>query len=78
MRELTVRETDEKKWGLYIGDRLLADSKARVDADHAKQLLLGYINEILGVHKPVGGSGLGAQASDDAEADEVPYRSACC
>lgn len=33
--KIEVKETPEKKWGLYINDILIGDSKNRFDADHA-------------------------------------------
>lgn len=36
-----VREV-EGKWGLYLGDDLLGTSKARFDADYAREVLIKW------------------------------------
>jgi hypothetical protein len=40
---IEVKETDDGKWGLYLDGKLLGESKHRYDADHAKQVLLRYL-----------------------------------
>ena len=42
---IEVRETDDGKWGLYVDGVLLGESKHRYDADHAKQILLRYLEK---------------------------------
>jgi len=37
-QELTVSPSEDK-WGLFLGETLIGISKARFDADHAKQIL---------------------------------------
>lgn len=36
---IETKETDEKKWGLYVNGVLIGDSKNRFDADHAVVML---------------------------------------
>ena len=40
---IEVKETGDGKWGLYLDGVLLGDSKHRYEADHAKQILLRYL-----------------------------------
>ena len=42
---IEVKETDDGKWGLHLDGVLLGDSKHRHDADHAKQLILRYLEK---------------------------------
>ena len=42
---IEVKETDDGKWGLYLDGVLLGESKHRYDADHAKQLILRYLEK---------------------------------
>lgn len=42
---IEVKEIDEGKWGLYLDGVLLGDSKNRYEADHAKQILLRYLQK---------------------------------
>ena len=42
---IEVKETDDGKWGLYLDGVLLGDSKHRYEADHAKQILLRYLQK---------------------------------
>jgi hypothetical protein len=42
---IEVKETGDGKWGLYLDGVLLGDSKHRYDADHAKQILLRYLQK---------------------------------
>lgn len=42
---IEVKETDDGKWGLYLDGVLLGESKYRYDADHAKQILLRYLQK---------------------------------
>jgi hypothetical protein len=42
---IEVKETDDGKWGLYLDGVLLGESKHRYDADHAKQILLRYLQK---------------------------------
>jgi len=42
---IEVKETDDGKWGLYLDGVLLGESKHRYDADHAKQILLRYLEK---------------------------------
>jgi hypothetical protein len=42
---ILVKETDDGKWGLYLDGVLLGESKSRYDADHAKQILLRYLQK---------------------------------
>lgn len=42
---IEVKETDAGKWGLYLDGVLLGDSKHRYEADHAKQVLLRYLQK---------------------------------
>ena len=42
---IEVKETDEGKWGLYLDGVLLGESKHHYDADHAKQVLLRYLQK---------------------------------
>jgi hypothetical protein len=47
---IVVKETGDGKWGLYLdglllGDSKLGDSKHRYEADHAKQILLRYLEK---------------------------------
>lgn len=42
---IEVKETDDGKWGLYLDGVLLGDSKNRYEADHAKQVLLRYLQK---------------------------------
>lgn len=37
--DISVSETPEHRWGLYVSGLLLGDSKLRCDADHARQIL---------------------------------------
>ena len=37
--KIEVRETDEKKFGLYVNGVLIGDSKNQFDADHAVIML---------------------------------------
>ena len=39
--KLEVREIDEK-WGLFLGETLIGTSKARFDADHAREVLSNW------------------------------------
>jgi len=43
-QELTVSPTEDK-WGLFLGKTLIGTSKARFDADHAKQVLEQWRNQ---------------------------------
>jgi hypothetical protein len=36
---LEVKQIEEKLWGLYVNGQLLGTSKARCDAEYAKQIL---------------------------------------
>jgi len=45
---IEVRETDDGKWGLYLDGVLLGESKHRYDADHAKQILLRFLEKHAG------------------------------
>lgn len=36
---IEVKETEEKKWGLYVNGILIGDAKNRFDADHAAVML---------------------------------------
>jgi hypothetical protein len=45
---IEVKETDDDKWGLYLDGVLVGDSKHRYDADHAKQVLLRYLEKHCG------------------------------
>ena len=40
---IELKETDDGKWGLYLDGVLLGESKHRYHADHAKQVLLQYL-----------------------------------
>lgn len=40
LSNIEVKETDNGRWGLFINGILIGDSKARFDADHAKQIIL--------------------------------------
>jgi len=42
---IEVKETADGKWGLYLDAVLLGESKYRYDADHAKQILLRYLQK---------------------------------
>jgi hypothetical protein len=42
---IVVKETGDGKWGLYLDGVLLGESKHRFDADHAKQVLLHYLQK---------------------------------
>ena len=42
---IEVKETDGGKWGLYLDGVFLGESKYRYDADHAKQILLRYLEK---------------------------------
>jgi hypothetical protein len=42
---IEVKETDDGKWGLYLDGVFLGDSKHRYEADHAKQVLLRYLQK---------------------------------
>ena len=42
---IEVKETGDGKWGLYLDGVLLGESKNRYDADHAKQILLRYLQK---------------------------------
>ena len=42
---IEVKETDDGKWALYLDGVLLGDSKHRYEADHAKQILLQYVQK---------------------------------
>jgi hypothetical protein len=42
---IVVKGTDDGKWGLYLDGVLLGDSKHRYEADHAKQILLRYLQK---------------------------------
>lgn len=42
---IEVKETNDGKWGLYLDGVLLGDSKNRYEADHAKQILLRYLQK---------------------------------
>jgi len=42
---IEVKETDDGKWGLYLAGVLLGDSKNHYHADHAKQILLRYLQK---------------------------------
>lgn len=39
MAKIEVRETDDKKFGVYLDSVLIGDSKAQFDADHAAVML---------------------------------------
>jgi len=53
---IVVKETGDGKWGVYLDGVLLGESKNRFDADHAKQVLLRYLQkngvEIEDDHEP--------------------------
>ena len=42
---IEVKKADGGKWGLYLDGVLLGDSKHRYEADHAKQILLRYLQK---------------------------------
>ena len=42
---IEVKETDDGKWGVYLDGVLLGESKNRYDADHAKQILLRFLEK---------------------------------
>jgi hypothetical protein len=42
---IEVQETDDGKWELYLDGVLLGESNYRYDAEHAKQVLLCYLQK---------------------------------
>jgi hypothetical protein len=42
---IEVKEINDGKWGLFLDGVLLGESKHRYDADHAKQILLRYLQK---------------------------------
>ena len=42
---IMVKETCDGRWGLYLDGVLLGDSKHRYEVDHAKQVLLRYLEK---------------------------------
>lgn len=42
---IEVKETGDGKWGLYLDQVLLADSKYRYDADHGRQVVINYLKQ---------------------------------
>jgi hypothetical protein len=42
---IEVKEIDDGKWGLFLDGVLLGESKHRYDADHARQILLRYLQK---------------------------------
>lgn len=44
-QEDTAAPIEAGKWGLYLNDRLLGESKTRFDADHARRIVQLFVEE---------------------------------
>lgn len=43
---IEIKETDEKKWGLYVNGILIGDARNKFDADHAVVMLRKALTKV--------------------------------